>query len=63
MEKPKLTNAIAPVISTPSNEDQQFAEETSNISTISRINPTARIETMDKITDVCHIIQLKYLFK
>ncbi|XP_071560873.1 uncharacterized protein [Temnothorax nylanderi] len=48
MEKPKLTN-IAPLISTPNNENQKFAEATSNISTISGIKPTARMETMDKI--------------
>lgn len=56
MEKPKLT--IAPLISTLNNEDQQFAEETSNISTISRVNPTTRIETMDKVTNVCRIIKI-----
>ncbi|XP_024868428.1 muscle M-line assembly protein unc-89-like isoform X5 [Temnothorax curvispinosus] len=48
MEKPKLTN-IAPLIFTPNNENQKFAEATSNISTISGIKPTARMETMDKI--------------
>lgn len=56
MENSKLTNTIAPLISTLNNENQQFAEATSNISTINRVNPTARIETMDKVTNVCHII-------
>lgn len=62
MEKPKLTNTIAPLTPTTHNEKQQFAEATSNISTISRVNPMVRMETMDKITNVCRIIQLiKYL--
>lgn len=58
MEKPKLTDTVAPLISTPNNEGQNFAETTSNIFTISGVKPTTRIETMDKITNVCCIIQL-----
>lgn len=50
-EKPKLTTTIAPLTSTSNNENQKFAETISNTSIISGIKPTARMETMDKITN------------
>jgi len=58
MEKPKLITTIAPLTSSSTNENQKFPETTSNISTISGINPTVQMKTMDKITNVCYIIQL-----
>lgn len=53
MEKSKLTNTIAPLISTLNDENQKFPEATSNISTVSEIKPTTRMKTMDKIINVC----------
>ncbi|XP_039306302.1 uncharacterized protein LOC105193639 isoform X2 [Solenopsis invicta] len=50
-EKPKLTTTIASLTSTPNNENQKYAETTSNISIIGGIKPTSRIETMEKITN------------
>lgn len=56
MEKSKLTNTIAPLISTLNDENQKFAKTTSNISTVSEIkSPTTRIKTMDKIINVCRV--------
>ncbi|XP_018360288.1 PREDICTED: titin isoform X3 [Trachymyrmex cornetzi] len=51
MEKPKLITTIAPLTSSPTNENQKFPEATSNISTISGVIPTVRMKTMDKITN------------
>ncbi|XP_018338023.1 PREDICTED: titin-like isoform X4 [Trachymyrmex septentrionalis] len=51
MEKPKLITTIAPLTSFSTNENQEFPETTSNISTISEVNPTVRMKTMDKITN------------
>ncbi|XP_012061613.1 PREDICTED: uncharacterized protein LOC105624873 [Atta cephalotes] len=51
MEKPKLITTIAPLTSSSTNENQKFPETTSNISTISGINPTVQMKTMDKITN------------
>lgn len=53
MEKPKLITTIAPLTSSPTNENEKFPETTSNISIISGVNPTIRMKTMDKITNVC----------
>ncbi|XP_011705984.1 PREDICTED: uncharacterized protein LOC105461199 isoform X2 [Wasmannia auropunctata] len=49
-EKSKLITTIAPLTSTPTNENQKFAEAISNISTIN-VKPTTRMESMDKITN------------
>ncbi|XP_018309581.1 uncharacterized protein [Mycetomoellerius zeteki] len=51
MEKPKLITTIAPLTSSPTNENEKFPETTSNISIISGVNPTIRMKTMDKITN------------
>ncbi|XP_014485705.1 PREDICTED: uncharacterized protein LOC106750117 isoform X2 [Dinoponera quadriceps] len=52
-ETPKLVTTTAPVASAASNENQtlKVAETTSSVSTINGMKPTARVETMEKITD------------